>query len=176
MERWIQTVLLSLLCFASFLSLDAKDTKPLRLDLAERQRTSGYALIDGWGSRSEVYVVSVEHRTMTKTKAKNIQDLTSTECLSRERRYSVFYRKDSGYGTISRGQTEKIEPEGDFSTQCFSPELKFVYFADGRIRIYDVKLKKSTDISEERDRTGQHGLRTENGRVSTMATATRYAT
>ena len=150
----MQTVLLSLLCCVSFFSLAAKDTKPLRLDLAERQRTSGYSLISTWASKSgEVRVVSAKHRTATDTKVKNIQNLTSTECSSREGRYSVFYKNGVWLRDNQLGETEEIEPEGDFSTQCFSPDLNFVYFSGGKIRIYDLKLKKSTEIAEKNDRT-----------------------
>src|SRR5690242_14700395 len=146
MRLSMQTVLLSLLCCDSFFNLAAKDTKPLRVDLAEQQRVSGYSLIATWGSRGgEVRIVSVEDRTVTETKVKNIQELTSTECASRERRYSVFYKNGIWLRDNQSGETEEIEPEGDFSTQCFSPDLKFVYFSGGRIRIYNVKLKKSTD-------------------------------
>jgi WD40 repeat protein len=150
----MQTVLLSFLCCVSSFSLAAKDTKPLRVDLAEQQRVSGYSLIDTWGSRGgEVRIVSVEHRTVTETKVKNIQDLTSSECSSRERRYSVFHKNGIWLRDKQSGEAEEIETEGDFSTQCFSPDLKFVYFSGGRIRIYDLKLKKSTDIAKENDRT-----------------------
>lgn len=152
MERWIQTVLLSLLCLVSFPPLGGTNEKPVRLDLAEQQRISGYSLIDTRGSRGgEVRVASVEHRTATTKKVKNIQDLDSTDCSSRERRYSVFHKNGLWLRDNQSGETEKIEPEGDLSTQCFSPDLKFVYFAGGRIRIYDVKRKKSTDILDEKD-------------------------
>ena len=150
----MQTVLLSFLCSASSFLLDAKDAKPLRLDLSERQRVSRYSLIDTWSSRDgEVNVVSVEQRTATKTKVRNIEDLTSTECSSRERRYSVFYKNGLWLRDNHSGETKQIEPEGDFSTQCFSPDQKFVYSAGGKVRIYDAKLSKSTDIAEEKDRT-----------------------
>jgi len=154
MKRLKQMVLLSSLGCASFFLLDAKDTKPLRVDLSERQRVSGYSLIDTWGSKGgEVGVVSVENRTATTTKVNNIEELTSTECSSRERRYSVFYKNGLWLRDNQSRQTEEIEPEGDFSTQCFSPDPKLVYFSGGRIRIYDVQLKKRTDITEEKDRT-----------------------
>jgi hypothetical protein len=153
MERWTQTILLSFLCLVSLLSLSAKE-KPVRRDLAEQQRISGYSLIDTRGARGgKVWVASVEQRTATKAKVKDIDGLTSTECSSRERRYSVFYKNGLWLRDNQSGGTEEIEPEGDFSTQCFAPDLKFVYFAGGRIRIYDVKLKKSTTIAQGKDRT-----------------------
>jgi hypothetical protein len=138
-----------LLCLLGIVALNAKNTKrPLRVQLAERQHSLGYSLVDTWGSRGEVYVVSVEDRTWTKAKVKDIQKLTSQQCSSPEGRYSVFYKNAIWLRDNESGETKQVETEGEFSTQCFSPEGKFVYSTGKTVRIYDLTRGKSTDVGE----------------------------
>jgi hypothetical protein len=137
------------LCLVGIVALSAKDTKQsLRVELAERQRSSGYSLVDPWASGGEVYVVSVANRSWTKAKMKDIQKLTSDQCSSPEGRYSVFHKNGLWLRDNESGETQQIEIEGEFSTQCFSPEGKFVYFVGTTIKIYELARKKSVDVGE----------------------------
>ncbi len=152
----MRRVLLILVCVLSFSSLEAKDRKPLRGDLEEQQRISAYSLVSTWGGQGrggEVYIVSVQQRTVTTAKAKDLEGVTSSDCWSRDRRYVIFHKNGIWLRDNVSSTTEEIESDGDFSTQCFSPDLKAVFFAEGKIRIYDVKAKKVTDIAESPDRT-----------------------
>jgi len=139
----------TLLCLLGIVALNAKNTKrPLRVELAERQRLLKYSLVDPWASSGEVYVVSVEDRTRTKAKVKDIQKLTSQQCSSPEGRYTVFYKNAIWLQDNESGKTQQVETEGEFSTQCFSPEGKFVYSIGKIVRIYDLARGKSTDVKE----------------------------
>jgi hypothetical protein len=136
-----------LFCLLGIAALSAKNTKQsLRVELAERLRLLGYSLVDPWASSGEVYVVSVEHRTWTKVKTKDIQKLTSQQCSSPEGRYSVFHKNGLWLRDNESGETQQVDPDGQFSTQCFAPQGKFVYSTGKTIRVYDLPKRKSTDV------------------------------
>lgn len=138
-----------LLCLLGIVALNAKNTmRPVRVELAEQERSLGYSLVDSWASSGEVYVVSVENRTWTKAKAKDIQKLTSPMCSSPEGRYSVFHKNGLWLRDNEAGETQQVETEGEFSTQCFSPDGKFVYSTGKTVRIYDLAKKKSMDVGK----------------------------
>jgi len=142
-----------LLCLPGIVTLNAKNTKrPLRLELAKQQRSVGYSLVDIWGLRAEVWVVSVENRTGMKAKAKDFEKLmqrfASVQCSSPEGRYSVIYDNGVWLRDNDSREIQQIESEGKFSTQCFSPEGKFVYSTGKTVRIYDLAKKKSMDVGE----------------------------
>lgn len=139
MKRLMLAMLLSLLGIVTL--LDAKQS--IRAELAEQQRSSGYSLANLWASGP--YVVSVESRTRKRIKLKNAQN---EECSSPEGRYSVLHKNGLWLRDNETGDVQKVEAEGERSTQCFSPESKFVYSARGKIRIYDLAMKKSTDVGQ----------------------------
>jgi WD40-like Beta Propeller Repeat len=132
----------------SFFALGTKDTnKPLRVELAEEQRTLGYSLADvGWPPGDVVYVVSVEDRTMRATKARDIHKLRSVECYSPDGRYSVFLKNGLRLKDNESEETQQIDVDGLYSNQCFSPEPKFVYFSKNVVKVYDLATKQSTVI------------------------------
>ena len=145
MKRLVAAVLL---CLLGIVALNAKNTKQsLRIELAERQRLLGYALVDP-ASSGEVYVVSVADRAWTKAKVKDTQKPTSHQCSSLEGRYSVFHKNGLWLRDNESGETQQVETEGEFSTQCFSPEGKFVYSTGTTVRIYELARKKSVDVGE----------------------------
>jgi WD40 repeat protein len=146
MKHLTLAVLLSLLGIVALHARDAKQS--LRVELAQQQRSAGYSLVDTWGSRGEVWVVSVENRTGTKTKAKDFQKLTSQQCSSPEGRYSVFYEHGVWLRDNESRETQQVETEGEFSSQCFSPEGKFVYSTGKTVRIYDLVRKKNIDVGD----------------------------
>lgn len=145
MKRIVSAVLL---CLIGIVALNAKNTnQSLRAELAERQRLLGYSLVDPWAANGEVYVVSVEGRTLAKVIAKDIQKLTSRECSSPEGRNSVFYKNAIWLRDNVSGETKQVENErGEFSRQCFSPQGKFVYSTGKTVKIYDLASGKSADV------------------------------
>jgi hypothetical protein len=144
MKRLMLAVLFSV---PGIVALHARDAKQsLRVELAKQQLSLGYSLFDGWGGR--VYVVSVEDRTAKRVKAKDIQKLDSAQCSSPEQHYSVFHKNGPWLRDNESGQALQIEAEAQFSTQCFSPEGKFVYSSGKMMRIYDLAKKESMDVGE----------------------------
>ncbi len=138
--------LAGLLSLLGIVALHARDAKQsLRVELANQQHSWGYSLVDGWVG--QVYVVSVEDRTAKRAKAKDIQKLDSV-CSSPEQRYLVFLKNGLWLRDNESGQALQIEAEGQFSTQCFSPEGKFVYSSGKMMRIYDLAKKKRMDVGE----------------------------
>ncbi len=88
MKRLILAALLSLLGIVALNARDAEQS--LRVELAKRQRSSEYSLVDVWAG--EVDVVSVEDRTAKRVKARDIQKLESGQCSSPDGGYSVFHK------------------------------------------------------------------------------------
>ena len=88
MKRLVLTVLT---CVLGIATLSAKNTKrPLRVELAEQLRSSGYSLADVYGG--DAYVVSVDKRTLKATKLKDPKKLASVECSSPGGRYFVLHK------------------------------------------------------------------------------------
>jgi len=138
------TIVVGLFGFVGTTTTDVKQT--LRAELAEHQRASGYSLVDaGWAG--EVQIVSLENRTETKVQPKNVQEFTSTECVSAKGRYSLSYQGGIALRDKQSGETQQIDSAVWFSKQCFSPEDKFVYSTRHTIRIYDLAKKQSTDAA-----------------------------
>ena len=115
------------------------------VELAEQQRSFGYSLADLW-SPDEAYVVSVEDRTTRRVMVKDIQKLTSLQCSSPEGRYLVFHKDGLSLRDNESGETQQVEAEGEISTQCLSPEDKFVYSAGKTVRIYGPAGKKNISV------------------------------
>jgi hypothetical protein len=144
MKRLILAVSLGLL---GIVALDAGDAKQLlRVELSKQEHSAGYSLVDGWAGH--VYVVSVEDRTRKEAKARDIREFNSAECSSPEGRYSVFHKNGLWLRDNESGEALQIEAEGQFSTQCFSPEGRFVYSSRKIMKIYDVAKKNRTDIGQ----------------------------
>jgi len=138
-----------LLYLLGIIALNAKNTmRRLRVELAEQQRSLVYSLVDPWASSGEVYVVSVENRTRSKAKAKDIQKLASQMCSSPEGRYSIFYKNGLWLRDNRSGEALQVEAEGQFSAQCFSSDGKFVYSTGKTVRIFDLASRKSVDIGK----------------------------
>ncbi len=145
MKRLMLGLSLSLFGIAPLRARDAKQS--LRLELAKQQQSLAYSLADVWGG--DVYVVSVVDRGGTRVKAKGIQKFVSVECSSLEGRYSVFHKNGGLWIRDNKsGEALQIEAEGQFSRQCFSPEGKFVYSSQKKMKIYDVAKKTRTDVGE----------------------------
>jgi tricorn protease-like protein len=145
MKRLILAMLLSLF---GIVALHARDAKQyLRVELAKEQRLLGYSLVDVWGG--DVDVVSVSDRTAMRVKARDIQKLTSVGCPSPEGRYFVFHKNGGLWLQDNEsGKALQIEAEGQFSTQCFSPDGQFVYSSEKKVKIYDLAKKTRTDVGE----------------------------
>jgi hypothetical protein len=143
--KCILTVLLSLL---GIVSLNARTTKqPLRDELAEQLRSSGYSLADVYGG--DAYVVSVDNRTLKAAKLKDPVKPSPVECSSSEGRYFVFHKNGGIWLRDTKShEVKQVEAEGQYSTQCFSPEGKFVYSTGKMIRVYNLSKMKSTDVEE----------------------------
>lgn len=141
--RRLLSVVLSLL---GFVLLNAGSARPsFRYELAEHLRSSGYSLADVYGG--DAYVVSATNRTFTRANLKDPEKLKSIGCSSPKGRYLVFLRDGGIWMRDAKSQkVEQIEGEGQYSTQCFSPEGKFVYSTAKMVRIYDLAKKKSTDV------------------------------
>jgi hypothetical protein len=140
-------ILAALLSFLGTVALHARDAKQsLRVELAYQQHSFGYSLVDGWAG--QVYVVSVEDRTAKRVKARDIQKFDSVQCSSPEGRYSVFHKNGLWLRDNESGEALQVEAEGQFSTQCFSPEGRFVYSAGKIVRVYDLAKKKSMDVGK----------------------------
>jgi hypothetical protein len=141
---------LALVIFA-IAAAEAKSTKKsLRVELAEQQRSLGYSLADVLrGQNGQVYVVSVEDRTVRLVKAKDVEKLHPQECSSPQGRYSVF-RRNGGLWLRDNetSAAELVEAEGQYSTQCFSPEGKFTYSTGRSVRIYDLAKKKGIEVDK----------------------------
>jgi len=145
MKRLILAALLSLLGIVALNARDAEQS--LRVELAKRQRSSEYSLVDVWAG--EVDVVSVEDRTAKRVKARDIQKLESGQCSSPDGGYSVFHKSGLSLGDNKSGEAWQVDTdESQYSKQCFSPENKFVYSAGRMVRVYDLATKKSIDIDE----------------------------
>jgi hypothetical protein len=145
MRRLVLTVLT---CLLGIVTLSAKNTKrPLRVELAEQLRSSGYSLADVYGG--DAYVVSVDKRTLKATKLKHPKKLASVECSSPGGRYFVLHKNGGIWLRDTTSQeVEQVESEGQYSTQCFSPQGKFVYSTGKMVRVYDLAERKRTDIGE----------------------------
>ena len=144
MKLLIRAVLLSLLAIVAPHASDRRQS--LRVELASQQHSLGYSLVDGWAG--QVYVVSVEDRTTKRAKARNVRNLDFVDCSSPEGRYSVFHKDGLWLRDNQSGEALQIEAEGQFSSQCFSPEGKFVYSSAKTIKIYDLATKKRIDVGE----------------------------
>jgi hypothetical protein len=144
MKRLTLAMLLSLLGIVALYARDAKQS--LRAELAKEQQSLGYSLVDGWAGK--VYVVSVEDRTAKLANVRDAQKLDSVQCSSPEGRYSVFHKNGLWLRDNESGEALQIEAEGQFSTQCFSPESRFVYSSGKMMRIYDLAKKKRIDVGE----------------------------
>jgi hypothetical protein len=139
------TIVVGFLGFVGTAPTDVKQT--LRAELDEHQHASGYFLADvGWPP-GEVRVVSLENRTETKVQSKSPQEFTSTDCVSSDGRYSLSYQSGITLRNNPPGESQRIDSEGWFLKQCFSPENKFVYSSRHTIRIYDAAKKQSTDVA-----------------------------
>jgi WD40-like Beta Propeller Repeat len=145
MKRLVLTVLT---CLLGIVALSAKNTKrPLRVELAEQLRSSGYSLVDVYGG--DAYIVSVDKRTLKAAKLKDPKKLASAECSSQGGRYFVLHKNGGIWLRDTQSQeVEQVEPEGQYSTQCFSPQGKFVYSSGKMVRVHDLAERKSTDIGE----------------------------
>jgi hypothetical protein len=77
-----------------------------------------------------------------------LKNAQNVQCSSPEGRYSVLHKNGLWLRDNETGEVQQVETEGERSTQCFSPESKFVYSARGKIRIYDLAKKKSTDVGQ----------------------------
>jgi WD40-like Beta Propeller Repeat len=142
MKRLIPAVLLSLLGIVALHAREAK--RSLRVELAKQQHSLGYSLVDVLAGK--IYVVAVEDRTAKRAKARDIQELESLQyqCSSADGRYSVFHKSGLWLRDNESGETQQVEAEGQYSTQCFSPEHKFVYSAGKMVRVYDLAKKYPT--------------------------------
>jgi tricorn protease-like protein len=148
MKRLLPT---ALVCLLGLVALGAEDEKQsLRTELAQQQRASGYALVDVLLHR-EVHVVSPQDRTWTTASAKDIQKLTSTECILKGEHYSLSQKNGLLLRDNESGATQEIDAQGQYSDQCFSPDRKIVYTAGKMVRVYDLAAKKSEDVSEGRN-------------------------
>lgn len=137
-----------LLSLLGIVAVNATSTKrSFRGELAEQLRSSGYSLADVYGG--DAYVVSVDNRTLKATKLKYPEKLASVECSSPEGRYFVFHRHGGLWLRDNEsGEALQVEAEGQFSTQCFSPEGKFVYSSKRKMKIYDLARKTRMDVGE----------------------------
>ena len=145
MKRLVLTVLT---CLLGIVTLSAKNTnRPLRVELAEQLRSLGYSLADVYGG--DAYVVSVDKRTLKAAKLKDSKKLASVECSSPGGRYVVLHKNGGIWLRDTKSQeVEQVESEGQYSTQCFSPQGKFVYSTGKMVRVHDLAERKSTDIGE----------------------------
>jgi len=124
----------------------------LRSELAEQERKSGYSLVDTWGGRGEVYVVSVTDRTTRKVKSRDVQEDDLRGTLSPQKRYLLFYKNGVWLRDNESGEQELIDAQGRFSSQCWSSDQRrFVYGTGKTLRIYDTKDRKILDIANEQD-------------------------
>src|SRR6202035_3314253 len=103
------TIVIGLLGFAGTTPTDVK--QPLRAELAERQRASGYFLADvGWPP-GEVRIISLENRTETKVQAKNPQQFKSSDCISANGRYSLSYQGGITLRDKQSDETQQIDSD-----------------------------------------------------------------
>ncbi len=120
MKRLILAALLSLLGIVALNARDAEQS--LRVELAKRQRSSEYSLVDVWAG--EVDVVSVEDRTAKRVKARDIQKLESGQCSSPDGGYSVFHK--SGLSLSPDGKWVGFDAH-DWVQQICKPGRSFIW-------------------------------------------------
>jgi WD40-like Beta Propeller Repeat len=139
------TIVVGLFGFVGTTATDVKQT--LRADLDEHQHSFGYFLADTGVPPGQVRIVSIENRTESKVQLKNLQEFTSTECVSANGRYSLSYQGGIALRDNQSGETQHLDSAVWFSKQCFSPEGKFVYSTRHMIKIYDVTKNLGTDVA-----------------------------
>jgi hypothetical protein len=146
--KYLRASLVSMV--VSVAALTANGTKQsLRAELAKQERSQGYSLVDVWGSRDgHINVVSPDSRTSSKATVKDIQKLTSEQCDMPGEHYSLFRKEGIWLRDKESDETGPIDSLGQYSHQCFSPARKIVYTAGKMIRIYDLSLKRVTNIGE----------------------------
>src|SRR5229473_591321 len=135
----MRRVLLILVCVLSFSSLEAKDRKPLRGDLEEQQRISAYSLVSTWGGQGrggEVYIVSVQQRTVTTAKAKDLEGVTSSDCWSRDRRYVIFHKNGNWLGFDEGNRYTILDTETGRRRKLFKYSSGVYWSPDSRYLTY----------------------------------------